>query len=104
MTLDKFKLQVDGLINDFVNGASDEKEFRDGILDLLIKVAEPHLKNKAIKIDDGKLWSKIRTLLSQGGAIQQDYDAGKYKNFEEYNIRLDGAARERINFIKEMFI
>ena len=41
-------------------------------------------------------WSFVRTLLSQGMAIQQDYDAGKYKNYEEVAARLDEAARERI--------
>jgi len=42
-----------------------------------------------------ELWSFLRNVLSQGGAIQQDYDAGKYNCYEEYSIRLDGAARER---------
>jgi len=40
-------------------------------------------------------WSFIRTLLSQGMSIQQDYDAGKYKDYEEVSARLDAAARER---------
>ncbi|MCC7158855.1 MAG: hypothetical protein IT281_04895 [Ignavibacteria bacterium] len=51
------------------------------------------------RFNNGKIWSAIRTLLSQGGAIQQDYDAGKYKSFEEYNIRLDEAARERVRWL-----
>jgi hypothetical protein len=46
--------------------------------------------------DEGKLWSLFRRLLSQGGDIQLDYQAGKYKCYEEYSARLDGAARERV--------
>jgi hypothetical protein len=47
-------------------------------------------------IDQGKLWSIFRTLLSQGGDIQLDYNAGKYSCHEEYSARLDAAARERV--------
>ena len=46
-------------------------------------------------LDKGKLWSFLRTVLSQGGDIQLDYNAGKYHSYEEYSARLDGAARER---------
>jgi len=46
MTLEKFKLDVDGLINDFINGASDDKEFRDGIFELLVEVAKSKLTEK----------------------------------------------------------
>jgi len=51
--------------------------------------------------DDGEIWSAIRTLLSQGGDIQMDYQAGKYKSYEEYAARLDGAARERIEWLRD---
>lgn len=47
------------------------------------------------------LWSFIRTLLSQGMSIQQDYDAGKYKDYEEVSARLDAAARERCAALQE---
>lgn len=43
----------------------------------------------------GQIWSFLRTVLSQGGDIQLDYQNGKYKCYEEYATRLDGAARER---------
>jgi len=46
-------------------------------------------------------WSFIRTLLSQGMSIQQDYDAGKYKDYEEVSARLDAAARERCAALQE---
>lgn len=36
----EFTDRVQGLLNDFINGASDEKEFKVGILDLLIKVRD----------------------------------------------------------------
>lgn len=41
-------------------------------------------------------WSMVRSLLMQGASIQQDYQAGKYANYEEYSARMDEAARERI--------
>jgi len=40
-------------------------------------------------------WSFLRSVLEQGAAIQQDYAAGKYSNYEEYAARIDEAARER---------
>ena len=46
---------------------------------------------------DGELWSAIRTLLTQGEAIYQDF---KYKPYEEYSARVDVAARERIDWLK----
>jgi len=46
-------------------------------------------------VESGKLWSFMRSVLSQGGAIQQDYQAGKYESYEHYSARLDAAARER---------
>lgn len=45
-------------------------------------------------IDEGKLWSFIRDVLGQGGAIWQDYQAGRYSGYEDYSARLDEAARE----------
>jgi hypothetical protein len=50
---------------------------------------------------DGEIWSAIRTLLIQGGAIYQDF---KNKPFEEYSVRLDEAARERIEWLKTRLI
>ena len=47
------------------------------------------------RINDGDLWSFLRAVLEQGAAIQQDYAAGKYENYEHYAARIDEAARER---------
>jgi len=44
-------------------------------------------------MDEGKLWSLIRNVLSQGTVIQLDYAARRY---EEYSARLDTAASERV--------
>jgi len=41
MNIEQFKNQVDGAINDFTDGVSNGKEFRDTIMDILIKVAYP---------------------------------------------------------------
>lgn len=41
-------------------------------------------------------WSFIRRVLEQGMAIQQDYQAGKYPDYELLSARLDDAARERV--------
>lgn len=46
-------------------------------------------------LEHGELWSFFRRLLSQGGDIQMDYNAGKYRSYEHYAARLDAAARER---------
>ena len=40
-------------------------------------------------------WSFFRRLLEQVMAIQQDYAAGKYPDYEDLSARLDEAARER---------
>lgn len=40
-------------------------------------------------------WSFLRSVLSQGMAIQQDYQTGKYADYELLSARLDEAARER---------
>jgi hypothetical protein len=45
----------------------------------------------------GRAWSFFGALLSQGAAIQQDYAAGKYANYEEYAQRVSIAARERLD-------
>ncbi len=47
MTVDEFTNGVNGLVNDFLDGASTENEFRDGILDLLQQVAGPHLNTQS---------------------------------------------------------
>ncbi len=48
-------------------------------------------------MDEGEIWSFLRKVIDQGGAIQQDYQAGKYKCYEEYSARMDQAARERVD-------
>lgn len=49
------------------------------------------------KVDEGQLWSLIRTVLSQGAAQEQDWMAGKYgTDYEAYSARVDEAARERV--------
>ena len=49
-----------------------------------------------MKVDEGSLWSFLATVLHQGAAIQQDYAAGKYANYEEFCWRIDAAARDRV--------
>jgi len=44
---------------------------------------------------DGELWSWVRSVMSQGVSINQDYAAGNLKGYEAYSARLDAAARER---------
>jgi hypothetical protein len=53
---------------------------------------EPTLSTNPI--DRGELWSFLRSCLSQGGDIWLDH---KEKSYEEYSIRLDAAARERVS-------
>ena len=47
-------------------------------------------------------WSFIRRILCQGHAQQQDYAAGKYETYEEFMARVDEAARERIDELREL--
>ena len=44
-------------------------------------------------MNDGELWSFLRSVLAQGGDIRLDYQTGKYADYEEYSARLDDAAR-----------
>lgn len=45
-------------------------------------------------MDEGKLWSLIRNVLTQGSAIQ--LDRASMSGYEEYSARLDAAAAERV--------
>src|SRR5690348_5354410 len=45
------------------------------------------------QLDEGKLWSFLRKVLSQGGDIQMDHTG---KSYEQYSARLDAAAGELV--------
>ena len=47
-------------------------------------------------------WSLVRSILKQGAAIQQDYEAGKYPSYEHYSARVNEAARERADAIAKL--
>lgn len=51
----------------------------------------------------GELWSLIRRVLEQGTAIEQDNFAGRFPSYEHLSIRLDAAARERIDEFMALF-
>jgi hypothetical protein len=58
--------------------------------------AELLAENERLRKAKCLTWSFIRTLLEQGAAIRQDYDAGKFgESYEAYSARIDEAARER---------
>ncbi len=44
---------------------------------------------------EGRLWSWVRSVMSQGADIRCDYDQGVHKGYEAYSARLDAAAAER---------
>lgn len=46
MTADEFTNKVDGMINDFIDGATNETEFKHSIQDILIEVV---YKNEDLK-------------------------------------------------------
>lgn len=46
-------------------------------------------------LDEGELWSWVRSVMSQGADIRCDYDQGVHKGYEAYSARLDAAAAER---------
>lgn len=49
------------------------------------------------------MWSFLGNVLQQGAAIQQDYAAGNFANYEAYAQRMDAAAREREDQIRQEF-
>ena len=52
-----------------------------------------------VKLDDGKLWSFLRSVLSQGGCIWADHQKS---SAELYSARLDAAAIERATELRAM--
>lgn len=47
-------------------------------------------------MNDGELWSWVRSVMAQGVCIQQDYASGLvHKSYAAYSARLDSAATER---------
>lgn len=47
-------------------------------------------------MNDGEMWTFVRSVLSQGAAIAQGHLGGvKYPDFEAYQRKLDEVARER---------
>lgn len=67
-------------------------------INALTKATIAHLRTPRVEAGDGdefSAWSFLRNVLSQGMAIQQDYQAGKYADYELLSARLDEAARER---------
>lgn len=67
----------------------------DAVTRLTAALADAERSGMLKVMDEGSLWSFMRSVLSQGGAIQQDYQSGKYNDYEGYSARLDCAARER---------
>ncbi len=66
------------------------------IVELVNNADELLTENERLRAAKCPTWSFIRTLLEQGAAIRQDYDAGKFgESYEAYAARIDEAARER---------
>lgn len=53
-------------------------------------------------MNSGEVWSFLRRVLDQGTAIQQDYAAGRYANYEALSARLDEAAKERVTELESL--
>lgn len=51
--------------------------------------------NDVKTIDEGELWSWVRSVMSQGADIRVDYEHGSRATYEHYSARLDAAATER---------
>jgi len=70
-------------------------------LAMITRLVAAHAARPPASPSDAKVdWSWIRSVLSQGASIQQDYQAGKYPTYEHYAARLDEAARERMASIE----
>lgn len=83
--------------NDSVLAAIDKLEAEAAGLREALTMAQHFLYDDSGKAIDGELWSFIRSVMSQGASIQQDYMAGKYPSYEYYAARIDAAASERAN-------
>ena len=66
------------------------------VRELHAQQAEPQSLRRASRpIDEGELWSWVRSVMSQGADIRFDYEQGVHKGYEAYSARLDAAAAER---------
>ena len=61
----------------------------------------PQPESQAVP-DEGKLWSWLRNVMSQGADISGDHYAGKFDSYEEYSAHLDAAAAERAEQLRAM--
>lgn len=84
------RLYVDG---DFAN-LDQKTRYAIDIADQLNSTPAVQLRADGVVGID---WSMVRSILMQGAAIQQDYQAGKFATYEHYSARMDAAARERID-------
>ena len=55
----------------------------------------------ALQIDEGKLWSFLRDVLSHGMAIEKDLQAGAYPSYEHFSAHIDDVARKRAEELGE---
>lgn len=102
MTIEDFTNKADGLINDFSGGASDEKEFRDGILDLLLEVATPAIQVQAkVKPANGGQVVRIFKDKNDNIYVKTDRDAGFMTRISD-GTRHDGTTVGDFEFIKEI--
>lgn len=46
-------------------------------------------------MDEGKIWSFVRSVMEQGASVMQDYAAGKFSGYEDYSAHLDGMSAMR---------
>jgi hypothetical protein len=46
-------------------------------------------------VDEGRLWSFLRDVLSQGMAIEKDMQNGAYPSYEHFSAHIDEVARKR---------
>lgn len=78
------------------------------VLNKLMKFDSEHTEEAALpsaearRIDYGSMWGFMRSVLTQGAAIYQDFAAGNLKDYEEYSARVDAAARERDDELKSL--
>lgn len=78
------------------------------VLNKLMKFDAEHAEEttapsaEARRIDYGSMWGFMRSVLTQGAAIYQDFAAGNLKDYEEYSARVDAAARERDDELKSL--
>lgn len=69
MTVKQFTNAVDGRITDYQNSVIDDDEFRDSLLDILLKLVSPALLPTTLEEAEAKRWSWAKATFPEATAV-----------------------------------